>query len=436
MRFWFALLLLALFLRLGAAVYWQEKICAKNSVGVTPFFFGDSETYWELGRKIAEGKPYEFSEFRWQMFRTPGYPVILAPLFAMYGENPPVYAARFLGAILGTLTVAAVGWLSFLLFHNRDAARLAAFIVACDPCQILTSILVLSEAPFCLLMVLQIAFWIKGRENVAMRSVCLHFTLCGTLYAAAVYCRPSWLYFVPFAFLFEIVGLLLFRKRWKIGLPRLLGTTMLVLVVFTLLMLPWWHRNYEISGRFVTTSLQMGPSLYDGLGPQADGSSRMDFVDRFREEEQTNPSGDPNKDIYEYRVDNRMKQASIQWAKQNPGRVIELAGIKFVRFWNFWPNEPSFSSLPVRVLIFVTYVPVLVCAIGGIFTTWKRDFSFWLCWIPAVYFTALHLIFVSSLRYRIPAMLLLTVLATGFLLCRKNRSVIASRDAETQRIEK
>ena len=37
----------------------------------------------------------------------------------------------------------------------------------------------------------------------------------------------------------------------------------------------------------------------------------------------------------------------------------------------------------------------------------------YLCWLPAVYLTLLHVVFVSSLRYREPAMLALLALAAG-----------------------
>jgi hypothetical protein len=92
---------------------------------------------------------------------------------------------------------------------------------------------------------------------------------------------------------------------------------------------------------------------------------------------------------------------------------VELAGIKLLRMWNIWPNEPRFSSWPIRLIVFFTYTPLLIFAIIGAWRTVGKGWPYVLYCLPAVYFTALHMIFVSSLRYREPAMLALLALAAG-----------------------
>src|SRR5690349_17264092 len=69
-----AILAVALVLRLAAGWWWQERLPAGVKFG-----FGDSESYWELGRAIARGEPYEYGPDNLKIFRTPGYPALLAP---------------------------------------------------------------------------------------------------------------------------------------------------------------------------------------------------------------------------------------------------------------------------------------------------------------------------------------------------------------------
>ena len=52
--------------------------------------------------------------------------------------------------------------------------------------------------------------------------------------------------------------------------------------------------------------------------------------------------------------------------------------------------------------------------VGGV-RTLARGCPYWLCWFPAVYFSALQAVFVGSIRYRQPAMLGLIVLAAGVI---------------------
>jgi len=111
-----------------------------------------------------------------------------------------------------------------------------------------------------------------------------------------------------------------------------------------------------------------------------------------------------------------MGKADMTWAGAHPGRVAELAAIKLVRLWNIWPNEPHWSAWPIRLVVALSYLPVLVLGLAGVAGSFRRGWSYVLCWLPAAYFTLLHVVFVSSIRYREPAMLALMVLAAGGIL--------------------
>ena len=212
-------------------------------------------------------------------------------------------------------------------------------------------------------------------------------------------------------------------------------------------------RNARVTGHFVPTTLQVGASLYDGLHSTATGASNMDFVAAMTEAERRHPAADGGRpgDSFEYRLDRRMAHEALRWARANPGRVAELAAVKLGRLWNLWPNERQFSAWPIRLVVALGYLPILVLGLAGVVDSLRRggpgarrmrgrapvpqivsagtepsgqgsEFSLaaagqaWpyvLCWLPAAYFTLLHVVFVSSIRYREPAMLALIVLAAG-----------------------
>src|SRR5262245_17869916 len=105
-----AILIAALAVRLAAAGWWQSRLPGPDSFG-----FGDSHTYWILAKAVAWGEPYEYGPDGSLIFRMPGYPLLLAPLFWL-AENPPVMWARVEGAVLGTIAVAVAIWLGRMLF--------------------------------------------------------------------------------------------------------------------------------------------------------------------------------------------------------------------------------------------------------------------------------------------------------------------------------
>ena len=237
----------------------------------------------------------------------------------------------------------------------------------------------------------------------------------GLVAGAATLVRPSWLLFTPLA---AMAGVLLGGRRaagavsprWR---QAVLGVAMLL--PLALVMTPWWQRSQRLTGHFVPTTLQVGASLYDGLSSQATGASNMkpvaEFERLYRERHPPKKTRPPAQ--VEYRLDQRLQEAALGWLGTQPRAALRLAGIKFLRIWNIWPNEASFSALAVRLAVAVTYIPLLILGLVGAVRTLRCGWPYWLCWFPAVYFTALHVVFVGSIRYRQPAMLALMVLAAG-----------------------
>jgi len=403
------LLTVALALRLAAGWWWQARLGDPFAFG-----FGDSTSYWELGRTIAEGRPYQYGSPDARVFRTPGYPILLAPIFLLAGPQPPVLWGRALGAVLGTLAVAGVCWLGRRLFGDRSG-WIAGWIAAAYPGAIATSVLVLSEAPFAALMLAHLGLWTGAWQATRAKRAAALATGAGLAAGAATLVRPSWLLFVPAAVVLAVALGHARRRHLALGACVLAG--------LVAAMTPWWVRNAQVTGHFVPTTLQVGASLYDGLHPDATGASSMEFVaqlesserwlDQYRAPDDSEP--------FEYRLDRRFRREALCWARSNPGRVAWLAVVKFQRTWNIWPNEPSLSSWPVRLAVLGSYVPVLVLGILGAVRSIRLGWPYVLCWLPAVYFTGLHVVFVSSIRYRQPAMLGLIVLAAGVLGTRNRR---------------
>ena len=395
-----AILLLALGVRLGAAWWWQQRLADDQR-----YAFGDSDGYVHLANTIAAGEPYQYGSPDLKVFRTPGYPLLIAPLSWLYGDEPPPLAIRALNACLGTCAVAGVMGLAAQLFDFR-VAMIAGGLAAIYPGAISMSVLILSEAPFCPLMLLQLVAWVKAWRS-EKRAAIGWATLAGAAAGLATLMRPSWLLFTPFAI---SMAMLCAPQRAK---QLQIAATMLAACALT--MTPWWIRNYQVTGTFVPTTLQVGASLYDGLSPSASGASEMSFADDFRRQLRMadDRAGEPASAPFEVRLDDKLKQASLEWAKEHPTAVARLAGVKFVRMWSPLPNDTTFRSPLFNAVTTIGYLPLLIAAAWGAAIYVRKDWAYALCLMPAAYFTLLHMVFVSSLRYRQPAMLVLIVLAAG-----------------------
>lgn len=396
-------LLVAFFLRLGAATYWHRTAEAEGRL----FRLGDSHSYWTLASQLAQGLPYQYESPESRIFRAPLYPIVLTPMAAFSDPAVGVWWARVLGCLLGTLVVALIAWLGWRCGGNCVAV-ITAGLATVYPSAIGMSIIVLSEAIFIPLMLGYLLAWQSAWQTDSPKRRLNYGLLAGVLAGAAVLARPSWLLFAPFAW---GVGMLCGpdrRRQTLIFVSTLAG--------LCCVMSPWWVRNAYITGRFVPTTLQVGPSLLDGLHEGASGASDEDmaFMQTMLAEqllEDQRQSG-PLVSTLEYRLNARAQAAAVGWAEQNPLEVLKLAGRKFLRIWTLWPDGGEINSIFTRLAITLSSFSILLLAI---WYSWPQigriSWFYMILWLPTLYFTLLHMVFVGSVRYREPALLVLIPLA-------------------------
>jgi 4-amino-4-deoxy-L-arabinose transferase-like glycosyltransferase len=386
--------------------------------------FPDTLGYWLLAGTIRDGAAYEVVE--WGdiphfALRTPGYPLFLAACRGLFGDR--TLPVRLIQAVLGMVSVWLVARLAGQ-FASEDpspqsrrwsAPLAAAALAAFEPYLVVTSALVLSEAVFIPLMLVALwglaILWPRAASAPLSAGRAAIWALgTGAASGAAVLVRPSWALFVPLMLLAWIAAS---PRGRRIRAARY--TTLVVLGV-VIVMAPWWVRNARVFGRFVPTAIWMGASLYDGLNPIATGASDMDFLaapDVWPLDEETQ--------------DAVLRARAVAFAREHPWQVLRLAVVKFARFWSPWPNAGSFRSPLVNLASAVVTLPLFVLIALGLWECRRDPRALAILAGPLSYFCALHVVFASSMRYRIPAIVPAMALAAIGLMRIARRERIADR---------
>lgn len=369
--------------------------------------FPDEQIHWQLARNLATRGELVTDDGRYAS-RMPGYPLFLLP-FAPLGTTG-ILAAQLAQAVIGAATAVAVASFARRAAHGSepppaDDARhggrppsagdavglIAGALVAVDPYAIFFSALLLTEVVFTLEAVLLVAsaasWWRRSsRSNTA------GVALCGM---AAIMTRPS-----AAGWIVLLWGLLLVFKRFQKPAWRLVAVSVLTLAGA---MIPWALRNRAVVGAPAWLSTNGGVTLYDALGPQASGASDQSFLDTMPELESMT---EPQRDRYLYR-------RALEAVRSDRWRIVRLAWVKFRRTWNPLPNAPGYSHSPKAFVLAVYTLGLLVLAVPGLWYWRRAPVVLALVLLPVAYFTLLHSIFVGSVRYRVPLMPFVAILAAG-----------------------
>jgi 4-amino-4-deoxy-L-arabinose transferase-like glycosyltransferase len=355
--------------------------------------FPDAAIYDSIARNWLAGKGFRENSGR-QASRAPGYPVFLAGCHWLGLLRPQgIYLVQAVADSAMCVLLALLG----RRLYGDTVGIVAGCIAAICPFFIYFTCLLLTETLFTLGLVALMLFLFacaEALERSASRTLVVS-AVAGALLGLLVLLRSSLLLFPIF-----LLPIWLVRRGHRLGAMAAWGT---MSVVMALMMLPWVVRNYEIFGRFVPTTLQVGESLYEANSPYADGGPAMDRIDWVKER-----GGRP---MGEYENNQFFKNAALEYIREHPGRFCSLAVEKFARFWNPLPNYAPYRRPLGFAVSLCAFVPIILLACVGIL---RRNQEVALLLLsPVAYFTLLYMIFVGSVRYRTPVMPFVILLAAS-----------------------
>ncbi len=198
---------------------------------------GDAPGYRALALRILSGQRLKALG----SYRTPGYPVLQAVVYKLFGDRPWVVLLLQIAANILTL---------FLLYRlaaswfNQKAALAAALLYAFEPHAILYACELYSDAVFTTTVIASLLLFHKA---LTTRKAAYYF-VTGLLVGVATLIRPVG-EFLPVAL--TVLTIVYFRNKWAVALR---GSAVLILG-FIVAIAPWLYRNYREYDALALTSV-------------------------------------------------------------------------------------------------------------------------------------------------------------------------------------
>ena len=366
----------------------------------------DQLEYFDLATSLANGQGLKFFDTRFEQdvyaYRTPGYPAFLSAL------GPNVRVVRIVQSLIDASTVLAT-YLLARRWLGQGPSLLAAALVGINPFLMYFSGLLLTETLFTSLLI-----WaavglsvLRDREPDNKAWLCIAAGVVCISLAAIV--RPSGL---PLALLLPLV---MPGAAWR----HRIATLVLTIVVLGALFAPWASRNQRLLGKPILATTNGGITLYDGFNPtqlQREGSevgaSDQSFIASMPELREMN----------EVERSDYLENLGWRFINERPGDAVKLGFAKLARTWSPVPLSAEFGRPVYRAVAVVYAVPLFAMVLMGL---WRRALSraaVVLLLTPAIYFSAVHVMSVGSLRYRVPVEPLLAVIAGAAIVRRTAHS--------------
>ncbi len=325
--------------------------------------FSDIWDYAQQARELYRGHgftslftypivlPYTQDGLFYNLWRPPVYPYMVSLIFRCIG-GPSIHGLVYLNGIFYVLTCVLVAGISEKLF-NRQTAWIAGILYIFSLNSVHYSISGLSEPVFVFLVTL---FFFQFYQYLSQPSVRKWVNIrMGILLGLGLLLRSEMIFFLPAVIYF----------LWRVDRLRRKGDLILVLFIAVLLMIPWWVRNYRITGN---PFFNMSTNLVCMFTPSYPGWSR------FRMITQSN-------NLIEF-IWTHSSEISIKFIKLLIHNLWNLFCLHTPMVLLFVASIWKTHSSPIKKLRIFVCVCIIIHCIGVSFL--ESDIRFFLCYLPII----------------------------------------------------
>jgi 4-amino-4-deoxy-L-arabinose transferase-like glycosyltransferase len=406
----FFLLLAAVAARAVLLFIAAPSLLSGRSVNAAMFPDGYDLIAWNL----ANGLGYRmFEDTSLTMLRTPGFVVVLAGVFSLFGKS--LFPVQLLNFSLSILTAMVVFHLAFRILRSEVGGAIAALIVLLHPATIVADSRGGPETMLMLLMVLTLWLCFVALEKPQL----YRFALLGLTFGAMMLVKSSVALILPAVAAWEV------RKRWASENRRpIVSGFILAGAVSGLCLVPWVARNFEISGEFVPTMTVGGLAAFQGqhvVRNIFDGKEHWILLEEAAEQQKAiaGQMGLPTKghmfqQFYSVKDEvsfySELGQRAMSGYMESPVLVAKAVAYNFVAFW----VQGQTAKVSAGFALIAT--PFLLLVVAGIRDAWREKGDISLFSLSTVCYMLPHLLIMSLARYSVPVLPVLSVVAAGGLL--------------------
>jgi 4-amino-4-deoxy-L-arabinose transferase-like glycosyltransferase len=409
------ILLISVALRIGGAFYLGDEMRALPGTN-------DQISYHTLAQLLLDGHGFSFGEGWWPVTQAGAptahwsflYTFYVAGVYAIFGVQP--LAARLIQVVIVGLLHPYLTYLIAQRLFATDAAQsgtraklariaplIAAGITAVYAYFVYYAAALMTE-PFYITAILgaiylavRITDRVTAEDGSTPAPTPWKLALAlGLVLAAGVLLRQLFMLFVPF------LGFWMLWRGWQTGRlrPIILSLTAAAVIVI-LAIAPFTAYNYARFDRLVLLNTNAGYAFYFGNHP----IYGTRFVGILPEHMGKYSDLIPVelRHLDEAALDQALLKEALDIIVTDPGRYLLLSLSRAEEYFKFWPSP---NSSPIsnfsRVASFGLMLPFMLYGLWRVFAAYRSSPVLWLLFLFMSFYTAIHMLTWTLIRYRLP----------------------------------